>query len=303
MAPTTLADRLLELKRQRRAVILAHNYQRGEVQDVADFTGDSLGLSQQAAQTDAEVILFCGVHFMAETAAILCPDKKVLVPDLNAGCPMANMITPRELAAAKAQHPDAAVVCYVNSSAAIKAMSDVCCTSANAVKIVASIPREKPVLFIPDQSLGDYVAKQLGRSLILWPGYCPTHHHILADHVTRLKVQHPDAIFVCHPECTADVIALADHVASTSGILRYCRSTPVQKLIIGTEIGLLHRLRKDSPGKVFLEASPTADCPNMKLNTLEKMIWSLEDMIYEVTVLADVADKARGAIQRMLDLS
>jgi quinolinate synthase len=303
MATTTLVDRLFELKQQRHAIILAHNYQRGEVQDVADFTGDSLGLSQQAARTDAEVILFCGVHFMAETAAILCPGKKVLVPDLNAGCPMANMIAPRELAQAKAEHPGAAIVCYVNSSAAIKAMSDLCCTSANAVQIVASIPREKPVLFVPDQSLGDYVAKQLGRPLILWPGYCPTHHHILAENVRRLKAEHPGALFVCHPECTADVLALADHVASTTGILRYCRGMPAEKFIIGTEIGLLHRLRKDSPGKIFLPASPLADCPNMKLNTIEKMVWSLEDMVYEVTVPADVAEQARRSIRRMLDLS
>jgi len=183
MANDRLLARLEELKRQRNAVILAHNYQRPEVQDAADYTGDSLGLSQQAAATSAEVILFCGVHFMAETAAILCPEKTVLIPDPNAGCPMANMVTPRELAALKAQHPEAVVVTYVNSSAAIKAMTDVCCTSANAVKVVASIPREREVLFVPDQSLGSYVASQLRRPMILWPGYCPTHHHILARDV------------------------------------------------------------------------------------------------------------------------
>jgi quinolinate synthase len=303
MAATALFDRLRELKRQRNAVILAHNYQRPEVQDVADFTGDSLGLSQQAAKTQADVILFCGVHFMAETAAILCPGKTVLIPDPNAGCPMANMVTPRELAEMKARHPDAAVVTYVNSTAAVKAMSDICCTSANAVKVVASIPRDRQVLFVPDQSLGDYVAKQLGRELILWPGYCPTHHHILARDVRRLKSEHPDAVFICHPECTADVIALADHVASTSGMVRYCQQSPAKKIVIGTEIGLLHRLRKDSPDKTFLEVSPLADCPNMKLNTIEKMVWSLEDVAYRVTVPPEVADKARRAIERMLELS
>ena len=303
MAATSLEERLQTLKRQRNAVILAHNYQRGEVQDAADFTGDSLGLSLQAAKTSADVILFCGVHFMAETAAILCPDKTVLVPDPNAGCPMANMVTPRELAEMKRRHPDAAVVTYVNSTAAVKAMTDICCTSANAVKVVATIPRDREVLFVPDQSLGDYVAKQLGRPIVLWGGYCPTHHRILARDVAALKAEHPDALFVCHPECTADVIALADHVASTSGMIRFCKESAATKLIIGTEIGLLHRLRKDSPQKTFLPASPLADCPNMKLNTLEKMVWSLEDMVHRVTVPPDVAAKARGAIERMLEVT
>ena len=303
MATTALEERLLELKKQRNAVILAHNYQRGEVQDIADYTGDSLGLSQQAARTDADVILFCGVHFMAETAAILCPGKTVLIPDPNAGCPMADMITARQLAEAKAKHPDAAVVCYVNSTAEIKAMSDVCCTSANAVKVVASIPRDREVLFVPDQSLGDYTAKQLGRDIILWQGFCPTHHRILADDVRRRKAEHPDALFVCHPECTADVIALADKVASTSGMLRFCKESTAKAFIIGTEIGLLHTLRSQNPHKTFLEASPLADCPNMKLNTLEKMVWALEDMAHEVTVPPDIAGKARGAIERMLELS
>jgi len=303
MADARLLDRLLELKRQRNAVILAHNYQRPEVQDAADFTGDSLGLSQQAAKTSAEVILFCGVHFMAETAAIICPDKTVLMPDPNAGCPMANMVTPRELAAMKAQHPNAVVVTYVNSSAAIKAMSDICCTSANAVRVVASVPRDREVLFVPDASLGDWVARQLARPLILWPGYCPTHHRIVAKDVAALKAEHPDALFVCHPECTADVIALADHVASTSGMVRWCRETPAKKIIVGTELGLLHRLRKDSPEKTFLEVSPLADCPNMKLNTIEKMVWSLEDMVYRVSVPPQVAEPARRAIERMLEIA
>jgi quinolinate synthase len=302
LASTTLEERLEELKRQRNAVILVHNYQRGEVQDVADFTGDSLGLSQQAAKTDADVILFCGVHFMAETAAILCPGKTVLMPDPNAGCPMANMVTERELAEMKARHPDAVVVTYVNSTAAIKAMSDVCCTSANAVKVVDSIPADRQVLFVPDQSLGDYVAKQLGRDILLWPGYCPTHHRILARDVEGRKAEHPDALFVCHPECTADVIALADHVASTSGMVRFCHENPARKFIIGTEVGLLHRLSKENPDKTFLQVSPLADCPNMKLNTIEKMVWSLEDMVYEVAVPPETADKARGAIERMLEL-
>ena len=302
MAVRELVERLFELKRERNAVILAHNYERGEVQDVADYTGDSLGLSQQAAKTDADVILFCGVHFMAETAAILCPDKTVLIPDPNAGCPMADMITPRELALAKEHHPDSVVVCYVNSSAAIKAMSDICCTSANATKVVASVPADRPVLFVPDQSLGDYVAKQLGRDLILWGGYCPTHHRILARDVRERKAEHPDALFVCHPECTADVVAMADHVGSTSGMLRFCRENPATKFIIGTEVGLLHPLRKQDPEKTFIEASPLADCPDMKLNTIEKMVWALEDMAHRVVVAPEVASRARSAIERMVEL-
>ena len=303
MATVGLEERLQELKAERNAVVLAHNYQRGEVQDAADFTGDSLGLSQQAAETDAEVIVFCGVHFMAETAKIICPDKTVLIPDPTAGCPMANMITARELAEAKRQHPEAAVVCYVNSTAEIKALSDYCCTSANAVKVVGAVPADREVLFVPDRSLGAYAAKQLGRELILWPGYCPTHHRILADDVERARAEHPDALFICHPECTAPVIALADEVASTSGILRYCRESSALTFIIGTEIGLLHRLRKESPGKEFLSVSPLADCPNMKLNTIEKMVWALEDMVHEVTVDPDVAKQAKRSIDRMLELA
>lgn len=299
----TLTEKLARLKVERQAVILAHNYQIGEVQDVADFVGDSLALSQQAAGTDAQVILFAGVHFMAETAKLLCPEKTVLVPDLNAGCPMANMVTERQLAQCKKEHPDAAVVCYVNSSAAIKAMSDICCTSANAVKVVASIPTEREVLFIPDQSLGHYVSEQLGRELILWPGYCPTHHRILAADIERLRQEHPGAKVVVHPECTTDVIALADAVASTSGILRYCEQSEAREFIIGTEIGLLHRLRKENPAKTFYPPSPLTDCPNMKLNTLEKLVWSLQDLVYEVSVPAEIAEKARLAIERMLELS
>ncbi len=299
----TLTGKLARLKTERDAVLLAHNYQIGEVQDVADFVGDSLDLSQQAARTDARTILFAGVHFMAETAKLISPRKTVLIPDANAGCPMANMVTPRQLAEAKGQHPEAAVVCYVNSTAAIKAMSDICCTSANAVKVVASIPADRPVLFVPDKSLGRYVADRLGRRLILWPGYCPTHHRILASGIRLLKEAHPGAKVVVHPECREDVVELADEVASTSGILRYCRETDAREFIIGTEVGILHRLRKENPGKTFHAASELADCPNMKLTSLEKLVWSLEDMVYEVTVPDEVAQKARLAIQRMLELS
>ncbi len=298
--PEELLKRLAELKRERNAVILAHNYQRAEVQDAADFTGDSLGLSRQAAKTEAGVILFCGVHFMAETAAIICLRKTVLIPDPNAGCPMANMITPRELAKAKAEHPAAAVVCYVNSTAQIKAMSDLCCTSANAPAVVNSIPRGREVLFVPDQSLGSWVSKQLGRELILWPGYCPTHHRMLLEHVEAARRAHPDAELVVHPECLDEVVAAADHVASTSGMLRHCRESKASQFIIGTETGMLHPLRKQNPGKQFFPLTELADCPNMKLVTIEKMVWALEDMEYRVEVPSDIATKARGAIERML---
>jgi len=302
MPNPSLEERILTLKKERNAVILAHNYQRGDVQDIADFAGDSLGLSRQAAETDAEVILFCGVHFMAETAAIICPDKTVLIPDEHAGCPMANMISARELAEAKREHPDAVVVCYINSTAAIKAQSDICCTSANAVQVVATVPTDREVLFVPDQSLGGYVANQLGRELILWPGYCPTHHRITRELVLQTKAQHPDALFICHPECRTEVVELADEVASTSGMLRFCRESSHPKFIVGTEIGLLHQLRRQNPGKTFIEATMLGDCPNMKLNTLEKMVWALEDMVYEVTVPEDVAAAARGCIDRMLEI-
>jgi quinolinate synthase len=299
----TLVEKIKDLKKKRNAIILAHNYQRGEVQDIADFTGDSLGLSRQAAATDVEIIVFCGVHFMAETAAILCPQKMVLIPDKHAGCPMAAMVTERELLAKKKQHPRAKVVCYVNSSAAVKAESDICCTSSNALKIISSIPEDEEILFIPDKSLGAYVASQLNRKMVLWEGYCPTHHRILACDILKLKEKHPGAKVVVHPECTSDVIALADHVASTTGISKYASSVNGEAIIVGTENGILHRLRKENPQKTFLSVTPLADCPNMKLNTLEKVLWALEDLEFHVTVEKDIAERALRAIQSMLQLS
>jgi len=303
MTLSRLEQEILALKRERQAVILAHNYQRGEVQDIADFVGDSLGLSRQAAQTDAKVIVFCGVHFMAETAKIICPDKVVLEPDVNAGCPLANMLAERELKALKDKHPGARVVCYVNSSAGIKAMSDICCTSANAARVVSSFPPEQEVIFVPDRNLGRYTGELLGRELILHPGYCPTHVRILPENVRRQKELHPRAKVTVHPECTREVIDLADHVGSTSQILKFCSDSDAREFIIGTEVGILHRLRKENPNKVFHPASELADCPNMKLNTLEKILWSLEDLVYQVTVPDEVADQARASIERMLQLS
>lgn len=296
-----IEESIAQLKKDRNAVILAHNYALGEIQDIADYVGDSLGLSRTAAATEAEIIIFCGVHFMAETAAILCPDKRVYMPDPNAGCPMANMATARELAEMKAAHPDALVVTYVNSSAEIKAMSDICCTSANAVEVVRAIPPERQVLFVPDRNLGSYVARRLGRKLLLWNGFCPTHQRILAEHVSAVKKQHPEALFVAHPECQTDVLELADEIASTTGILDYCAQSNAREFIIGTEIGLLHRLRKTHPDKSFYPASTIADCPNMKLSTLTKLRWCLEDLSGEVTVPEEIANKARLPIERMVD--
>ncbi|MCB7128309.1 MAG: quinolinate synthase NadA [Candidatus Brocadiales bacterium] len=300
-----IIEKIQELKKSRNAVILAHNYQRGEIQDIADFTGDSLGLSQQAAATDADVIVFCGVHFMAETAAILSPGKTVLLPDPESGCPMADMITADGLREMKAKHPGARVVCYVNTSAAVKAESDICCTSSNAERVVSSIPEEEEIIFIPDKSLGAYVALKLGRKMTFWPGFCPTHHRILAQNVEKRRQEYPNAKVAVHPECTGDVIELADIVASTTGIVRYCRESDAKEIIVGTENGIIHRLKKENPGKTFIPTTEQATCPNMKKNTLEKLLWCLEDMDGEnvITVPEEVVERARLAIEKMLELS
>ena len=303
MDKARLREKITELKEKRNALILAHNYQMGEVQDIADFVGDSLDLSQKAAASDAGVIVFCGVYFMAETAAILSPEKKVLIPDKNAGCSLADMMTPRQLTEAKEQHPEAVVVCYVNSSAEIKALSDVCCTSANAVEIVERIPEEKEILFIPDKSLGKWVASQTGRRIIFWDGYCPTHHRFLRSEIERLKSEHPRALVMVHPECTEDVVELADEVLGTGGMVKLARQNPAREFIVGTEIGLLHRLKKENPGKEFYAASRFGDCPDMKLISLQKILWSLEDMFDKVEVVKTVREKAFRAVEKMLKWS
>jgi quinolinate synthase len=296
----TLLERLRELKQRRNAVILAHNYQLPEVQDAADFSGDSLELSYTARDASAEVIVFCGVHFMAETAAILCPGKTVLLPDESAGCPMADMITADDVAALRARHPGAAVVCYVNSAAAVKAVSDVCCTSANAVDVVARFPADREVVFVPDKYLGAHVERRLGRSLVLWPGYCPTHARLLPEHIEAARAAHPGAPVVVHPECRAEVAAAADEVLSTGGMVRFARETAAATVIVGTEIGMLHRLRKENPRARFLPLHEGAVCPNMKKTDLVKIIHSLEEMAPRVEVPGDVAERALGAVTRML---
>ncbi len=296
-----LTERILELKEKRNAVILVHNYQLGEVQDIADFIGDSLDLSQKAAKTDASVIVFCGVHFMAETASILCPDKTVLLPDTNAGCPMANMITAPQLRAKKKEHPKATVVCYINSSAAVKAESDVCCTSANAVKVIESIDANE-ILFVPDQYLGHYLSTKTDKKMILWPGFCPTHARILPEHITKLKHEYPEAKVVVHPECKPGVIALADEVLSTSGMIKFAKREDVKEMIVGTEMGIIYRLRKENPGKRFIPVSEQVVCPNMKLITLEKVLWSLEEMAPVVKVPERIRLKAKKAVDKMLEV-
>jgi quinolinate synthase len=297
-----MVRRIQELKLRRKAVILAHNYQTGEVQDIADFTGDSLGLSIQASKTDAEVIVFCGVLFMAETAAILSPGKTVLLPDRHAGCPMADMIDAGQLSKLKAEHPGAIVVCYVNSSAEVKSLSDYCCTSSNAVELVASLPKDKEVIFVPDKNLGRHVEIKTGRKMTLWQGYCPTHVWITAEDVARAKQAHPEAVLLVHPECSDDVKAMADELLSTGQMLKLAKTNAAMKFIIATEHGILHTLRKENPGKEFFPASQRAVCPNMKRITLEKVLWSLEDMKHHITVPAEVAAKARLALERMIQV-
>ncbi len=268
---------------------------------MADFVGDSLELSQKASKTDADVIVFCGVHFMAETAAIICPDKIVLLPDMHAGCPMADMITAKGLREKKKEHPRATVVCYVNSSAAVKAESDVCCTSANAVRLVEKLTNTDEILFVPDQYLGNYVSTKTGKEMILWPGFCPTHIRIQPHDISRLKSEHPQAKAVVHPECRPEVIALADEVLSTGGMIRFARETEAEEIIVGTEMGIIHRLRKENPGKRFIPASEQAICPRMKLITLETVLWSLENMVNQVRVPERTRLRAKAAVDKMLE--
>jgi quinolinate synthase len=295
----SIRERILALRDEKNAIILAHNYQRGDVQDIADFVGDSLELSQKAAATDADVIVFCGVHFMAETASIINPHRKVLLPDAGAGCPMANMITASQLIAKKNEMPGATVVTYINSSAAVKAESDYCCTSANGVKVVQSLPPGE-ILFVPDQYLGDYISRRTSRKMMLWPGYCPTHVKITPEDITRARREHPGVRVVVHPECRPEVIALADEALSTSGMVRYASRSDVPELIVGTEVELIHRLKKENPGKRFYPASDKAVCPNMKKITLEKVLAALERMAPEVKVPEKIRIRALASVERML---
>ena len=302
-AKLKITEKILELKKKRNAVILVHNYQIDEVQDIADYLGDSLGLSRTASKTNADIIVFCGVRFMAETASILCPDKLVLIPDRNAGCPMADMITRDELKALKREHPKATVVAYVNTSAEVKAEIDICCTSGNVVKVIESLKDISEIIFVPDKYLGHYVSVKADRNLISWDGYCPVHAKILLADITRQKKAHPKAKVIVHPECTPKVIQLADEALSTSGMCEYARLSEASEIIVGTEVGMLYRLRKENPEKKFYPLSDQAICPNMKLTALEKVLWCLEDMKYEVKVPEDIQIRAKRAVDRMLELT
>lgn len=298
----TLLERIEQLKQDRHAVILAHNYQPAEIQDVADFCGDSLGLSVQASKTDADVIVFCGVLFMAETAAILSPDKTVLMPEPKAGCPMADMITAEQLRGLKAEHPGALVVCYVNSSAEVKAESDYCCTSANAVDVVKSLPADKKVLFVPDQHLGSFVRERTGRDIVLWPGYCSTHVQITVEAVKAAKEAHPEAVVMAHPECSEPAKELADELLSTGQMLKFVETSTAKDFIVATEIGIIHALQKVRPDATFIAGSPRGICPNMKKTTIDKLLSSLEKNQYEITVPVGIADRARKSLERMVEV-
>jgi len=287
------------LRKEKNAVILAHYYQPGEVQDIADFVGDSLQLAQQAAATTADVIVFCGVHFMAESAAILSPDKIVLLPDPQAGCPMADMVEAEELREKKNQLPGAKVVCYVNSSAEVKAESDICCTSSNAEKIINSLGDED-ILFVPDKNLGRYVAAKANRPIHYWEGFCPTHHRLEKDDILNSRSKHPRAKVLVHPECREEVWREADFVGSTAGIIKYAENSTDEEFIIGTECGILHELKKRCPGKKFYMASDDMKCPNMKKTNLQKVRDSLLNLSPRVTVPAEIREKAIGALEKML---
>ena len=297
-----IEKKIQELKKKRNAIILAHNYQLPEVQDVADFCGDSLELSRKASTSEASVVVFCGVHFMAETASILCPDKLVIVPDVQAGCPMANMITVADLKKLKKEHPQAVVVGYVNTSADVKAELDYCCTSSNAVAVINALKNEKEIIFVPDKYLADYAAKQTQRKLIIWNGFCPTHIKILPEDILREKKFHPKAKVMVHPECLSQVCALADAVVSTSKMIEYARNSGAREFIVGTEVGIIYRLKKDLPDKEFYPASERAVCPNMKRTTQEKVLWALEELKTEVKVSDDIRRRAKKAIDRMLEI-
>ena len=295
-----MTEEIEKLKRERNAVILAHNYTRPEVQDAADFTGDSLELARRATQVDADVIVFCGVYFMAETAAILNPTRTVLIPDATAGCPMADMITAEQLRELKAQHPGAKAVCYVNSTAEVKAECDMCVTSGNAEKVMRTFAPDEKILFVPDQHLGGHIAGLLGRDYTLWPGYCPTHQAITAKSVADARAAHPGAPVLVHPECAKDVREAADFALSTGGMCRFARESAAKEIVVGTETGILHRLRKENPEKVFHPVNERMVCPNMKKTTLESLAASLREMKTRVVVPEDIAVRARRAIEAML---
>jgi quinolinate synthase len=306
--PDDLFGAIAELKRGLKAVILAHYYQESDIQDVADYIGDSLGLSQQAAQTDAEVIVFAGVHFMAETAKILNPNKLVLLPDLNAGCSLADSCPPKAFAAFKAAHPNHLVISYINCTAEIKAMSDIICTSSNAVKIVSQIPEDQPIIFAPDRNLGRYVMEQTGRELLLWQGSCIVHETFSEKKIVQLKIEHQGAEIIAHPECEPALLRHANYIGSTTALLKYSQTSPSNSFIVATEPGIIHQMQKENPSKTFIPAPglnncACNECPHMKLNTLEKLYLAMKNRTPEITLNEKIRLAALKPIQRMLELS
>ncbi len=298
-----IIDKIIKLKKEKNAVILVHNYQLPEVQDIADFTGDSLQLAQEAAKTKAKMIVFCGVHFMAETAKILNPEKTVVMPDLTAGCPMADMIDLKILRELKKEHPNAKVVCYVNTTAAIKSESDICCTSSNAQKVIDSLDCEE-IIFVPDKYLGEWVARKSNKKFIFCQGYCSTHARILDTHIKELKKQHPKALALCHPECSIPVKAASDFVLSTGQMIKIVKENSCKEFIIATELGIVYQMQKQNPKKKFYHVSPLAVCPNMKKTTLPKVLDALKNPEeHEVRVPEDISKKSIKAIQKMLEVS
>lgn len=297
-----LIKEILAWKKKREAIILAHVYQPGEIQDIADFTGDSLFLSQQAAKTKAKVIVFCGVQFMAETASILSPEKIVLLPEIKSGCPLADMAPAEKVKSKIKELPEVLVVSYVNSSAVVKSLSDYCCTSANAVQVVRSIPAEKNILFLPDMNLADFTARKAKRNIIPWQGYCPTHHLLTKEDVIKVKKLHPKALLLVHPECRPEVCNLANYIGSTRGIIEFAGNNPAKEYIIGTELGILHPLKKNNPEKQFFAASEKMICKDMKLNTLEKVLSSLQNLEPRIIVPEDIREKSLKALNRMIEI-
>jgi len=308
-----IEKKIIELKKKRNAVILAHNYQLPEVQDIADFHGDSLELSRKAAKTGAEVIVFCGVYFMAETASIICPDKKIIMPDISAECPMANMIKDSDIRRLREEHPNAVMVGYVNTPAEVKAGLDICCTSTNAIAVINAVLKDfsdggavfgkkDEIIFVPDKYLADFVSKNTGRKLIAWNGFCPTHAKILPEDIKKEKDFHPKAKVIAHPECRPSVLALADEVLSTSKMCKFAKITEAKEIIVATEVGLIYRLKKDNPTKEFYPASEAAVCPNMKRTTQERVLWALEELKEEVVVSDNIRSRAKRAIDMMLKI-
>lgn len=299
-----LIDKINKLKKEKNAIILAHNYQRPEIQDIADFAGDSLELSIKASEVKEKVIVFCGVTFMAESAKVLSPDKIVIIPDETAGCPMADMITAEELRKLKAKHPNAKVLCYVNSSAEVKAEADLCCTSGNAEKIVKyAFDKEQEVIFAPDKWLARVVAEKLNRKFIVWDGFCPTHAKILPEEITALKKEFPDAIVMVHPECPKEICDLADETLSTGQMSAFAKQSPAKTFIVGTEEGMMHRLQKENPCKKFILANKRVICPNMKKTTLEKLANALETLSPEIVLDEEIIKKAEKSIRNMVEIS